>query len=348
MTNHASPQLSLERSLCALPSTVTDPSTPYGTPRITLLRHFPEIFHALHSFGAPSEPSTMINLGLSHPHLMDGILAVSASHLRLHSSSPKPHRVAEHFQQNLAVKRLKVALEEPLDQKSSDAILLSSMMLNLLAFSIIEPEADIRNSWVFSKDKERLGWFSLSLGYKPLLIATRQYHGEGTILDWMFHASDDQSRSFNGPPQPLHKVPAHWLWLCNLNAEDATEDNMFHEPLRILAMIKDLDPVPENYFLYLAFIGKVDFDFRDLVEVEDERAMWTLGFWLGLMSRFGFWWMRPRTTLDHRATKVWFEQKGVRYMEGWQGVMWQALMEDLEIAPYPPGAQKAADQVIEM
>lgn len=333
--------------VCALPDTITKPSTPYGTPRIILLKHFGTVFTALHSFGAESDPGSIINLGLSHPHLLDAILAVSASHLRLHAPSPAEHRVAEHFQQKLAVKRLRTALEEPLDQNSSDALLLSSMMLNLLAFSIVDPEAEVKDSWVFSKDPERLSWFSLQLGYKPLLQATRAYHGSSTMLSWMFSSSDTPSRAYNGGPRALVDVPPHWLALCDLSREDDTDENIFHEPIRILSMIKSLPPLPENYFLYLAFIGRLDFDFRNLLEDRDERALWTLGLWLGLMRRFGFWWMNARTKLDHQAVVVWFEWR-MKDKEHGKEAMWKALMEDLRAAPAWCEEHYIGSQVLEV
>jgi hypothetical protein len=304
-------------------------ASPYGTPVIALLHHYPIVFAELEYFGAEA-PDPFINLGLSQPHLLAAMLAVSAAHLRHHTVSTASHHIAVLYQQSLAVRRLQAALAEPLDQPGSDALLLAAMMLNILAMSVVDD--DPATSWVFSDSPDRLTWFSILLGYKPLLLATKPFHGDSSMLRWMFEASDDDERTYNGGPRSLSRVAPHWLRLCGLAPDGDTGETVLHEPLRILAEIKNLEPVTANYFLYLSFVGRLDFEFRALLSARDETATWLLGYWFGLCCRFDFWWMRNRALRDHRAIVLWLDQRGVQQREGAEGQMWAELMNDLEMA----------------
>jgi hypothetical protein len=298
---------------------------------MVLLQHFNNVFTELSIFGAP-ESSPVIALGLSRPYLLDAVLAVSASHLRIHTCAPSTHRVAEHFQQSLALRNFQSALAEPLDAQGADALLLTGMLLNLLIFSITEDD-EPASSWVFSKRPGRLNWLSLLLGYKPLLLATSPFHANTTLLRWMFEASDDEHRTFNGGPWSLEDVPSHWLELCGLNVKTSAEEHILYEPVRILAELRKYEPREGSFFIYQSFVGKLDGRFRDLLEASDYRAMWLLGYWMGLLRRFDIWWMRQLVSRDHRAVLSWLNQQGLKERGGREGQMWAELLLDLELAP---------------
>ncbi|KAK5989424.1 Zn(2)-C6 fungal-type transcription factor afumD [Cladobotryum mycophilum] len=281
--------------------------SPYGTPRLALLHHFQNLFTEITVLGS-TDFSEIVSLGLSRPYLLSAIFAVSASHLRHNTPNPSPpYHIAEHFQQSLAIRNFQTALAQPLDQQAADALLLTSMLLNLLSFSMLMDE-DPGDSWVFSRGEGRLNWFALNLGLKPLLYATEEYR-ENTILQWMYESSDDDQQTFHGESHDLTGVPSLWLKFCNLDASTPTE-HVFFEPLRILAVLRNLPPINDTFFLYLGFFGTLDVEFRRLLEGNDERAMWILGYWFGLLCRFeGIWWMRARARRDYRAICLWLRQR---------------------------------------
>lgn len=303
------------------------PSSPHGTPRFVLLQHFKNVFPDLNLFGS-SDACPVISLGLLRPHLLDTVLAVSASHLRHHSPSPS-YRVAEHFQQALAIRNFQTALAQPFDQQGSDALIITALLLNLLAFSVPGND-DPSNSWVFSQDADRLDWLALQMGFKPLLIATAEFR-EHSILQWMFNASDDENHTYQREDLPLTHVPESWICLFDL-ADSSSADSIFYEPVRILAELKRLPPTSDVFFLYLAFFGKLDLAFRSLLAANDERAVWLLGYWLGLLGRYDYWWMRCRVRRDYRAIEMWLEGRGVRDRVGEAGRMWSAVMDDFRDA----------------
>lgn len=312
--------------------------TPYGTPRIVLMHHFQHLFPELLMLdGAQVNP--ILSLGLCRPFLLDSILAVSASHLRVQSATKSSHRIAEHFQQALALKNFQGALTGPLDQQTADALILTAMFLNLLSFSSIEDES-IEGSWAYSDHHDRLGWLSLSLGIKPLIYATETFRPD-SILSWMFDSSDDEAKTFHGAWESmnLEGVPQHWLELVGLNPE-STPDAKYFQTVRILSETTRLEPKPEYFFLYANMIGTLDVDFRFELERRDEAAMWLMGYWLGLLCRYDFWWCRKRVSRDYRGVCKKLQEMGVRNRPGADGVMWKKLMDDLETSPYWKGLRE--------
>ena len=62
-------------------------------------------------------------------------------------------------------------------QDGLNALTLSALLLNMLGFALAEPEdeQDLRRSWVFSEDENRLGWLTLQEGIRHLLRTTGNY-----------------------------------------------------------------------------------------------------------------------------------------------------------------------------
>ncbi|GJN73449.1 hypothetical protein PLICBS_007527 [Purpureocillium lilacinum] len=328
--------------------------THHGIPRIVLIQHFQNLYPELQLLDS-GNPNPILALGLVRPFLLEAVLAVSASHLRHHHWAPESRqlsRVTEHFQQALAVRSFRDALQSlTLDQQTADAFVLTSMFLNLLTFSFAEDD-QVQDTWLFRPDDpERLSWFSLQLGLKPLLLTTEHYRDD-TILSWMYAASDDEKGTFYGENQRMDRVPAHWMAFLGLDRENLLgEDDLLREPARMLAEVRDLEPRDECFFLYVNFVGALDmeFRFRDMLEAEDERAVWLFGYWLGLMCRFGWWWMQLRVDREWRAIRLWLDQKGVRDRPGEQGRVWRLLMHELEDANrWPRTEYGVVDEVHEV
>ncbi|KAK2593460.1 hypothetical protein QQS21_008833 [Conoideocrella luteorostrata] len=320
--------------------------TPHGTPRMLLMHHFQHFFPDLQLLER-ADLDPILSLSMCRPFLLDAMLAVSASHLRSQSVTKSSHRIAEHFQQALALKNFQGALQGPLDQQTADALLLTAMFINLLNFSVVEDDRDVFQSWVYTDHPERLGWLSLSLGIKPLICATEMFR-ENTILWWMYDAGGNRSGPFRGLEEylNLHSVPSHWLDLFEL-PRDAKPGHRMFDPIRILKEINGLEPIPGHFFLYVNLIGDLDGEFRDELERRDERAMWVIGYWLGLLCRYDFWWLRKRAVLDYRAVRRWLNEQQVRDRPGTEGIMWMQLMDDLESAPYWKGIESASCRLLE-
>lgn len=282
--------------------------------------------------GTP-QSATVLRLGSTQPYLLDAVLAVAASHLRVQTSGLGPPsakmRVAELSLQNLAISGFTKALNEPIiTQDASDALLLAALIMNLMSFSSVEDD-DPTRSWVFSDHRQRLDWFSLILGYFPVRIATQPFH-KHSIMSWMFaiSASKDDDLSLN-------HVPHTWRRLCGLD-DVPDPQSMFYGPLRMLAKLKHLRAHPGTFFVYLAFFGSFDKKYRSLLETRDERAFWLLGYWFGLLCRFNMWWLRRQSWRDYRAVQLWLEGRDHLRKTDEDKQMWEQLKEDLKGASQQP------------
>lgn len=282
------------------------------------------------------------DLSCRYPHLLAALLAVSACHLNHHTVDASAHRLAQYTFASTALALFRPALLQELNsQPGSDALLLTSMMLNMLAFAAVDEDLDLSTSWVFSHDKNRLGWLELQLGLKPLLLATKSFRHQ-SLLQPMFAASDDEHKTFSTDTTSLERVPEGWTELiscsldhCSMDAghgsgkEEATYDQVLAEPVRILAETERLHPSEENTFRYVQFAGKIGPEFLRLLYERDERALWIFGYWLGLLGRMGMWWSSRRVKRDWVAIRTFLiDTKGVCERRGPQGAMWRRRMKE--------------------
>lgn len=125
-------------------------------------------------FDIPCSPE-ILSLFKSHSLVRNTILAITACHLRHVSPGVIHHRVAEHFQQSLALHDYQATLDTPrqeLGQSDVDVLLVSAVLLNILALTLPESgTSEVSDSWVFSLRQDRLGWLALQAGLRPLIVS---------------------------------------------------------------------------------------------------------------------------------------------------------------------------------
>lgn len=175
-----------------------------GTPPEALLHHFElnwaRIF-VLPSFGIPTTFETpLLHLAVGRPHLLNALLAISAAHLRHHAPNPAAHRLAEHFQQALALRSFNELIAKPMSSLPTDEVRvlpLTAIIFNLLTFALPADEdpapgaptacateaaeqsdPDPSRSWVFSTRPARLDWLAVHLGLRELIVASLPYQDE--------------------------------------------------------------------------------------------------------------------------------------------------------------------------
>lgn len=119
---------------------------------------------------------------------------------------------------------------------------------------------------------------------------------------------------------------------------EKTAQSVFREPLRVLALLKDLEPVEANIYMYLQFVGKLGPEVRALLYEQDDQAMWLFGYWFGLMCRFEhIWWCGRRVRRDFTAILIWLQSRRLSERSGTEGLLWMERILDLEDSPsWPP------------
>jgi len=322
------------------------PSPKNGTPSIQLLHHFCTNWDAI--FRMPGRDE-LVSLSQSNSLIRNTLLAITACHLRHMSPRILQHRIAEHFYQSLAIQDFQIALETPsksLGQQGVNALLLAALLLNMIAFTLPHQdngvEDDPKSSWVFSLREDRLGWLALQAGLRPLSISLSAYTDKTVaFLDPIMFghgkAGWREIRKFRN----LGIVPESWIRAFKLKndsfsygSNDADQNAIFGPATIALAYLRSIHP-PQSMILFnWVFLMKIHGDLKSLLYKKDERALWLLGYWLGLMCRYeGIWWCERRVRRDYEAVRMRLRELHLGERAGVDGLYWKDMMQELEHAP---------------
>jgi hypothetical protein len=281
------------------------------------------------------------------------MLALSASHLRHLSPSSIPFRVAEHFQQSLALTHYTHALRQPRSAIAANemcTIIIAGIFLNMLAFTLpqtsLDPALPPSSSWVFNLKGEKLGWLTLQAGLRPLLKSMAAKPQDLHVsLAPIFLGSSYEASAILRLDACLASAPLLWKQVfdlvdpspcdaeCELESTDSVAE-IVKLPLAILAHLRNEEPVAANVAKSLLFVSKIHPPFRALLVKRNEKALWIFGYWLGLMCRFQTaWWCRVRVRRDYEAVGMWLESLRLENRPGVEGQRWKKMMQEYWLAP---------------
>ncbi|KAB5514899.1 hypothetical protein GE09DRAFT_1264307 [Coniochaeta sp. 2T2.1] len=326
------------------------PSAINGTSSAYLVQHFvrdwADIFHIPRS-------TELLDLTKSNTLVLSTVLAISACHLRHKAPGLIQNRIAEHFQQFLALQRFQQLLKTPpkqLTKPNLEALLLCAQLLNMLAFALPESEESRHGpspytSWVFSLQKDRLGWLGLQAGVRPLLLSMGDRIGESIpYLSLMLLGTEVDRWSYRSMMHsPKDVVPMLWMRVfelddidgtCDFEKQRPTRGEVYRAPITMLALLKRaaayLPAEEQNVFKDIQILGKLGPEFRALLYYRDERALWIFGYWLGLMGRFTeIWWCGKRVRRDYEAITMWLGELRLTERPGVEGELWRELLDEL-------------------
>ena len=247
---------------------------------------------------------------LQHSHLMHAVLAVSATQLRRLETNNHHIRLAEIQHWQCALFSFRAALYHPFTRDNCDAILLSSILLNLMSFSFI-PGRDLSpsGSWVFSSSPQKLNWLYIQLGLRHLLEQTKPFHVESRLIP-IFLASDDEQRTFSDERPGIQGLPGNFVEVCGLNERSTPENNPYHLPLRLLTPLLELEPCDKNMFKFLHWFASVDDKFASLLQQKDQPALLLFSYWLGMLCELNQWWCYERARRECIAVCMFLKHKG--------------------------------------
>ncbi|KAI5456378.1 hypothetical protein BGZ63DRAFT_429037 [Mariannaea sp. PMI_226] len=322
------------------------PSVRNGTPGFHLMQHLQANWDAILQIPQGDE---IISLFRCNELVRSTILAITACHLRHLSPGVVHHRVAECFQQSLALREYQSILDnrqQVMAQSDVNVFLLSAVLLNILALALPESDdAEPSRSWVLSPNEDRLGWLALQAGLRPLMSSLAvEEENLVRLLSFL-------SRIFLGGEKDVwarvqqildpQAVPERWNLIFGLNkssgqeGEEVNRDEVFRVPVMVLTRLRDLEPVRLNALKNFAFLAKMKSSFRELLYNKDERALWIFGYWLGVMQRFqGLWWCEKRVKRDYEAILSWLKHLRLDERPGTEGQLWAEMMAEIELAPF--------------
>lgn len=324
-----------------------------GTPSTALFHHICSNWEVIFGF---SRDLTPLHLSHTHACIHHSLLAVSACHLRHVLPDSSTPRIAEHFHLSLALRDYQRALRtslEDVDRDRTDVLLMTAMLLNTSSFALpstedpgVGHEPDVGKSWVFNPSQVSLGWLSMQMGLKPLLIATNRWQHQSAFRPAFEGFKYDKGVS---PKKGLsyYRLPITWSRFLGLNTDEGSglslesrvaqhrertdNEHAFREPAALLDGLRHLEPTPGNIYRYLQFLGKLNLDFRVRLLQRDKRALWLFGYWLGLMHRYTWlWWCDRRARRDFEAIVMWLEQTCARQGQSEEDKIRRQAMAELK------------------
>lgn len=241
---------------------------------------------------------------------MHSVLAVGATQLRRLESYNHGVRSAEIRHWQHALSSFRSALNQPFTRDNCDAILLSSMLLNLMAFSFI-PGDDLNplGSWVFSSSSHKLNWIYVQLGLRHLLEQTKPFHVDSRLTP-IFIASDDRQGTFSDESPGIQGLPKEFVKACSLDESSTSENSPYHSPLRLLIPLLRLERSAENTFKFIHWFASVDDKFAMLLQQKDHAALLLFSYWLSMLCDLNQWWCYDRAKMECTAICIMLKSSG--------------------------------------
>jgi hypothetical protein len=223
-------------------------------------------------------------------------------------------------------------------------MLLSAVLLNILAFVLPPSDCpgehdDPSTSWIFNPNEGSLSWLAMQAGIRPLMLSMAGYLSNANAFLGLMLVGDDQwTMRMSVSSYRVDIIPKVWLKAFELDADDCSSLSYnFRTLLLVLAQLRCIPPSQVNIFRNLQFPGRLYAEFRSLLYDRDERVLWLLGYWLGLMRRCEkMWWYEQRVNRDYEAIRIWLYSLNLLQRPDTKGKVWREMMEDYELAPVWP------------
>ncbi|EGE78544.1 C6 transcription factor [Blastomyces dermatitidis ATCC 18188] len=186
----------------------------------------------------------MIRVALQTPYLMHAILGLSNAYLARTLSNSASYRVRETGHFSDAIRLYQKELDSQITKDNMDGIMSTCMLL--ADVPLLEADYSPYDSIVFSSDPSALNWLLMQSGLSRLMRFTQLYLSESIWLVPFMESYNHflENRDCRTGRDGLHPELAE---LCEINDGSNNENNPYHEPLRSLMPILDMETNPENF-----------------------------------------------------------------------------------------------------
>ncbi|KLJ06775.1 hypothetical protein EMPG_17739 [Blastomyces silverae] len=246
----------------------------------------------------------MIRVALQTPYLMHAILGLSNAYLARALPNSTPYRVRETRHFSHAIRLYQKELDSQITKDNMDGIMSTCMLL--ADVPLLEADYSPYDSFVFSSDPSALNWLLMQSGLSRLLPFTQPYLSESI---WLvpFMESYSQFMKHKDCRTGLDGLHRELAELCEINDGSNNENNPYHEPLRSLMPILDMEANPENFMTMATFMGTLKPKFTALLRTREARALLILAFWLGKMCEDPSCWVYARMHVECVAICMYLE-----------------------------------------
>ncbi|KAI9042502.1 Zn(II)2Cys6 transcription factor domain-containing protein [Aspergillus affinis] len=254
--------------------------------------------------------SDMVQVAFSTPYLLYTILGVGMLHLnRASRSRDAGQRCAEaHFWQQ-AIRLYQDALLPGVNQKNFDALISTCMFMGVV--SICPENFEPTDSWVLTNNPADMNWLCLQSGLRCLLEPAARYL-PGSIWETAFKGYEEvECQLFNYDDQVGRQgLDPLFADFCGIDDLSTAMTSPYYTPLRQITTLIQLDKNMPNAARCTTFMGRLEFEFLDLLRSRDPPALIILAHWMGLMCLLTEWqpWVEGRLRKECAAICMYLER----------------------------------------
>jgi hypothetical protein len=235
------------------------------------------------------------------------------------------HTALTHW--NTASSLFNVLLAKPIQSTDRDAIWATGVIIGAASFWYVNSSA-VSDVWPLKpSESSDLTWLRLGEGKKALWRIA-----EPTRPDSVFH------ELMKGNFSHCHSVP-QWVneygatidvsermkRVFGIGVTSTVESNVYHLPLLILSRIQNMRLTHANVLNFLYVTAFITPKLMILLEREDTRAVFLIGWWFRMIEDGEVWWMASRAIIEGRAISIWLEMQDREY--GLAGLL-EELVQD--------------------
>ena len=191
-------------------------------------------------------------------------------------------------------------------QEDADAMVMTAVMLNSIAFSMID-STEPANTWPNVPDLEHLQWLSIRRGIETVMEATQQWHENSLFKVALDSSVVEIVTSVDDHRPGTVDIPEPFVQLCNLKPESTSENNPYHGTLRSLFRIPNVRCTRDTVLFFLRFHSSLEPQFLVLLERRDAVALLILCYWYALICDFKEWWIYSRASIECTAICIYLE-----------------------------------------
>lgn len=272
------------------------------------------------SFGAACHYSSQLVKGYSanhrqHPFLLHIFLTVTLMHNRQLQPRPNKERdraIAFHWMEGASL--LNESLSNPVepeqrDPLERDALWACAGVLGALSWSCIEGTSP-EDIWPFQAMKAPSemangpDWLKMTGGKKAIWKIANPTRPDSVFApvanDFMNYI---EPNDFEYTERPLPYLSKEILEVCELDENSSTTANFnpYFIAAKILSQLVHVSPNDATIGIFMSFFGRMETQFRHLIELRDKGALLLLAYWFAKMCSHKQWWMEKRAPLQCQA-----------------------------------------------
>jgi hypothetical protein len=211
--------------------------------------------------------------------------------------------IAFHWSQGASL--LNKRLSEGIRPSERDALWACAGLLGALSFAS-SPATTPEEAWPLkSTSPSDLDWLKMTEGKQAIWKIA-----DPMREDSLFYPMVPNFMQFVVPVSyspELQRLPLELRRLCKLDDATMQDHNPYLAPASFIARMIGIECTKDNSGTFMSFLGCMERDLRQLLELKDPCALILMAYWYSMISHLPEWWMWRRASLECQAMCKYLE-----------------------------------------